>query len=142
MAFRAGTTTKIYIANAAGALQDLSPYADNLSGAQNTAMLEVSTFGTASKVYVPGLIDNGQLSMSGPLDAALWTHLTALETAQQSGGSAAAAFVIGWGGSVATYPRTAGSVYVTSTAVTSSNSGVLTYTASLQVSGAVTNGVF
>ena len=64
MAFRAGTTTKIYIANAAGALQDLSPYADNLSGAQNTAMLEVSTFGTASKVFVPGLID-GSVAFGG-----------------------------------------------------------------------------
>lgn len=142
MAFRAGTTTKIYLGNAANTLVDLSPYADNLSGQQSTAMLEVSAFGTAAKVFIPGLIDNGQLSMSGPLDATLWSQLTSLQAQQQGGGSAAAPFVIGWGGSVATYPRTAGSVYVTNTAITSTNAGVLVYTASLQISGAVTNGVF
>lgn len=141
MAFRAGTTTKIYLANAAAALQDLSGYADNLSGPQTVAQLEVSTFGTASKVFIPGLMDGDQITMSGPLDATVWTQLTALKAAQNAG-SAAAAYVIGWGGSVAAYPRTAGSVYVASITPSVGVGGRLEYTASLQISGAVTNGTF
>jgi hypothetical protein len=137
MAFRAGTTTKLYLGNAAGALQDLSAYADNLSGPQTTQMLKVTAFGQSDEVYIPGIAGGDKISFSGPLDATLHTQLQALRAA-----GSAAAFVIGWGGSVATYPRSAGSIFVDGITYNSTTGGRLEYNASCQITGAVTNGVF
>lgn len=141
MAFKAGTTSVVYLGNAAAALQNLSPYADNFSWPQSTDSLDVSAFGTAAKAMIPGLTDGDVISMSGPYDVALHTHLTALKAAQ-SAGSAAAAIIWGPGGSVASQARVAGSVYVTSYQLSSAVGGRVDYSASLQVTGAVTNGTF
>lgn len=141
MAFKAGTVSKFYLANAAAALQDLSPYIDNLSYPQSVEVLEVSTFGTAAKQFINGLTDGDTISFSGPYDVAVHTHLTALKAAQ-SAGSAAAAFIWGPGGSVASQARSAGSVYVTQYSVSAGVGGRVEYSASLQVTGAVTNGTF
>jgi hypothetical protein len=141
MAFRAGTTSAVYLANAAASLQNLSPYADNFSWPQSSTTLDVSAFGTAAKAMIVGLTDGDSISMSGPYDSVIHTHLTALKAAQ-SAGSAAAAIIWGPGGSVASQARVAGSVYVTSYQLSSGVGGRVEYTASLQVTGAVTNGTF
>jgi hypothetical protein len=141
MAFKAGTTSKVYLGNAAASLQDLSPYSDNFSWPQSTDTLDVSTFGTAAKAMIPGLTDGDTISMSGPYDVVIHTHLTALKAAQ-SAGSAAAAIIWGPGGSVASQARVAGSVWVASYQLSSGVGGRVEYSASLQVTGAVSNGTF
>ena len=141
MAFKAGTTSAFYLGNVAAALQNLSPFADNLSFPQTTDMLDVSAFGTNSKAFIPGLSDGDVITMSGPYDVTIHTHLTALR-AGQIAGSAAAAFVYGPGGSVAAQGRTAGSVFVQSYSTSTSVSGRVEYTASLQITGAVANSTF
>lgn len=137
MAFKAGTTTAFYLANAAQALQNLSPYADNLSLPQSVQQLEVSAFGTASKAFIPGLQDGDTLTMSGPYDVTIHTQLTAAKSAGSLLG-----FIYGPGGSVASQARLAGSVYVAQYTTNSTVGGRVEYSASLQVTGAISNGTF
>ena len=141
MAFKAGTASKVYLASNAAALVDLSPYADNFSWPQSTEALDVSAFGTNSKAFINGLSDGDTISMSGPYDVTLHTHLTALKAAQ-SAGSAAAGILYGPGGSVASQARVAGSVYVTSYQLSSGVGGRVEYSSSLQVTGAASNSTF
>lgn len=142
MAFRAGTTSAFYLANAAGALQDLSPYLDNISYPQTTAMLEVTGFGSNSKVFIPGLGDGDQVSISGAYDPTPVAQLGSLRRVQTVGGSAAAGFVWGPGGSVAGQIRIAGSVWVPTLNPAATVAGRVEYSATLQITGAVTNGTF
>ena len=137
MAFKAGTTSAFYLANAANSLQNLSAYADNLGLPQSTEQLDTTTFGNASKTFIPGLQDGDTLSMSGPYDVVIHTHLT---TAKNAG--SLLGFIFGPGGSVASQARTAGSVYVANYQVTTGVGGRVEYSASLQVAGALTNGTF
>lgn len=137
MAFKAGTTSAFYLANAANALQNLSAYADNLSLPQSTEQLDVSVFGSSSKAFIPGLQDGDTLTMSGPYDVVIHTQLTTAKSAGSLLG-----FIFGPGGSVAAQARSAGSVYVQNYSVSTSVNGRVEYSASLQVTGAVSNGTF
>lgn len=136
MAFRAGTTTALYVSNAAGALQNLSPYADTSNVNQSSEQLNVSAFGTAAKAFLNGQTD-GTFSIGGPLDATLHTTIGGLFSA-----GSAASWIYGPGGSVAGQVRMAGSVNVASYNISSDASGRVTYAASLQITGAVSSGSF
>ena len=137
MAFKAGTTTAFYLANTSNALQNLSGYSDNLSFPQSVQTLETSVFGTAAKTFITGLTDGDTISVSGPYDVTMYSHLTGLKTAGSLAG-----FIYGPGGSVASQARMAGSVYVSQVSVTSQVGGRVEYAASLQVTGAVSNSTF
>jgi len=141
MAFKAGTTTFVMLGNTAGALTNLSPYIDNFSHPQSVDVQEVSVFGTAAKAFINGLTDGDQISLSGPYDVAVYTHLTALKAAQ-SAGSGAAPFLWGPGGSVASQAKASGSCYVNQISFSSGVGGRVEYSASLQVTGAVANSTF
>jgi hypothetical protein len=135
MAFRAGTTSAFYAGTAA--LTNLSPYADNISAPQTTEQLDVTGFGSASKVFIPGLQDGDQISISGAYDVAVHSLITGAKAAGSLLG-----FVYGPGGSVASQARVAGSVYVAQYALNTTVGGRVEYSMSLQVSGAVTNSTF
>jgi hypothetical protein len=141
MAFKAGTATAFYLANAANALQNLSGYSDNLSLPQSTDQLDVSAFGTNAKAFIPGQSGGDTISMGGAYDVLIHTQLTAMQAAQAAG-TAGFGFIFGPGGSVASQARSAGSVYVAQYSVSSSVSGRVEYSASLQITGAVANGTF
>jgi hypothetical protein len=104
-------------------------------------MLDVSVLGTVPKGFITGLSDGDTISVSGPYDVTVHTLLTALK-AGQSAGSAAATFFYGPGGSVASQARTSGTVYVSQYSLNTSVAGRAEWSASLQVTGAVTNGTF
>jgi len=135
MAFKAGTTSAFYLGTAT--LTNVSPYADNLSLPQSTDQLEVSTFGSASKAFIPGLNDGDTISVSGPYDVVIHS----LVTGARSAGSLLG-YVFGPGGSVAAQARSAGSVYVQQYSTSTTVGGRVEYSLSLQVTGAVTNGTF
>jgi hypothetical protein len=141
MAFKAGTTAAVYLANAAGALQNLSGYSDNFSWPQTVQQLETSTFGTNAKTFIVGLSDGDTISMSGPYDVLIHTQLTAMKAAQTAG-TAGFGIIWGPGGSVASQARSAGTVFLASYQASSGVGGRAEYTASLQISGAVANGTF
>ena len=141
MAFKAGTASAFYLCNIAAAAQNLSPYIDNVSVPNTVQQLEVSAFGTAAKAFITGLTDGDTVTISGPYDVAVHTHLSNLK-AGQNAGSAAAGFFWGPGGSVASQARVGGSVFVASYTLSSTVGGRVEYSASLQVSGATTLGTF
>lgn len=136
MAFRAGTTSKLYVSTAAGVLTDVSPYADSTSTDLSSNQLDVSVFGAQAQAFLNGQT-NGNISISGPLDATMHTLVAGLYSAGSS-----AAFVYGPGGSVASQARLAGSLNVASYGISTSASGRVEYSATLQITGAVTAGTF
>lgn len=141
MSFKAGTSSAIYLSSKAGAVTNIGPYTDTASFPQSSAMLEVSVLGTAAKAFITGLTDGDQLTLSGPYDVTMTTLLYDLKAAQAVG-SAAAAYVWGPGGSVASQMRSAGSFLVQNVTTSTGVGGRAEWSASLQVSGAVTNGTF
>lgn len=135
MAFRAGTTSAFYLGTAT--LTNLQPYADTISAPQSTDQYEVSTFGTASKSFLPGLQDGDTITVSGPYDVTVHSLVTGAKSAGSLLG-----FLYGPGGSVATQARSAGSVYIAQYTASTSVGGRVEYSLSLQVTGAVSNGTF
>jgi len=134
MPFRAGTTTALYLGTAT--LTNASPYLDSTSLSQDTAMLDVTAFGTADSTFIPGL-NSAQISVSGPHDATIAGVLRGARAAGSLLG-----FVFGPGGSVAGNARSAGSVWVSNFTDNSAVGSRVDWSASLQVSGAVQNSTF
>ena len=80
MAFRSGTTAALYISTAAGSVSNVSSYADSTSAQQNVNQLDVSVFGTQAQAFLNGQ-SNGQISIGGPLDAAMHTIVSGIVSA-------------------------------------------------------------
>lgn len=136
MAFRAGTTSKLYITNAAASLTDVSAYADSTSSDLSANQLDVSVFGAQAQAFLNGQT-TGNISIGGPLDATMHTLVAGLYSAGST-----ASFIYGPGGSVASQARLAGSVNVSSYNVSTSASGRVEYSASLQITGAIAASTF
>ena len=144
MAASPGWKAHILLDNAGLTAQNLSTYADDFSFPQSTEMLEVTTFsaaGTSSKRFIPGLTGGDTVSMSGPLDSTLHTHVTNCMGSQQSNGSSFT-LVYSPAGSVAAAPKITAEVFVASYEPSSGVAGRGEFSASLQVDGAVTNSVW
>lgn len=137
MAFKAGTVSFFMLDNAAGALVNLSPYIDDTQVPQQTAMLDVSTFGTGAKAFIPGLTNGDTIALKGPYDVTVHTHMTAAKGSTDAGVSAS--WVWGPGGSVASQAKITGESFISNYQVSSGVGGRVEWTASLQISGAVTN---
>lgn len=140
MAFKAGYLGDFRLDNAAGTLTDIAPYIDSVSNGQTTDTLDVSALGTAFKSYIPGLSD-GNLSISGPYDVTVYTHLTAVKAALAAG-TASVSFQWGPGGSVSGQAKVTGECLLSDIQLSTSVSGRAEWSASLQITGAVTNGTF
>ena len=136
MAFRAGTTSKLYIATAAGAVTDVSPYADSTGVDMSANQLDVSVFGAQAQAFLNGQT-TGKVTLGGPLDVTLHTLLTGLYAAGST-----TSFIYGPGGSVASQARLAGSLNVESIGYSTSASGRVEFSASCQITGAITAGTF
>lgn len=136
MAFRAGTTSKLYISTAGGAVTDVSTYADSTSANMSANQLDVSVFGSQAQAFLNGQT-NGDISIGGPLDVTMHTLVAGLWSAGST-----ASFIYGPGGSVASQARLAGSLNVSSYGISTSASGRVEYSATLQITGAITAGTF
>jgi hypothetical protein len=138
MAFKPGHIGWFALDNTAGTLTNLSAYIDTVDVPQNVDMLDVSVLGTAAKGFIPGLTDGDTVTFSGPYDVTIHTHLTALKAAQAAG-STTATYTWGPGGSVASQAKLSAETWLASYQLSTSVSGRAEYSASIQVSGAVTN---
>lgn len=141
MAFRAGTTAFVTIDGVNGAGTNVSPYLDNVSWSQTTATNEVSVFGTAARAMIVGLTDGDTITMAGPYDKALYSILTGVKAAQ-SAGSSTCTITWGPGGSVVGEAKVSAETWVTEVGLSVGVGDRVNFTASLQVTGAVTNGVW
>jgi hypothetical protein len=141
MAFKAGYLGWFALDNVAGTLTNLQPYIDNVTVPQNVDMLDVSVLGTSAKGFIPGLTDGDQIGISGPYDVTVHTHLTAVKAAQAAG-SSTASYMWGPGGSVASQAKINGECWLASYQLSTGVTGRAEWSATLQVSGSVTNGTF
>lgn len=141
MAFRAGKDSWFALDNVATTLTVLSPYIDSIDWPQSVEQLDVSTIGTTPKAFIPGLTDGDTVSISGPYDVAVYTHLTALKAAH-SAGSTTSTVMYGPGGSIASQAKISAECYVMSFQPPSGVGGRVEWSATLQITGAVTNGTF
>lgn len=141
MAFKAGKDTYLGLDNAAGAVQNISAFADSAKLPIKVEMLDVSSFGSSVKRFIPALVDGGALDISGALDSTLHSQIAGMLSAQAAG-TAGFSMLYGPGGSVTGLVKQTAEVYVASYEVSSSVSGRSEFSASLQVDGAVTNGTW
>ena len=140
MAFKPGYLGDFRLDNAAGSLTDISSYIDNVSNTQSSETLDVSALGTAFKSYIVGVHD-GSFSISGPYDKTVWTHMTALRAAFTAG-TTSASFSWAPGGSVSGEAVMTGECILTDLTHSGAVGGRAEWSASLQISGAVTNTVY
>lgn len=134
---KAGHVAWFALDSAAGSLVNLQQYLDNTSLAQNINAVDVSALGTQAKAFVVGLSD-GQITISGPYAAGLHTHIGSC-LAAQAAGTASHSFLYGPGGSVASEAKISGECIVTGYTPSSQVGGRVEWTASLQVTGAISN---
>lgn len=137
MAFKPGYVAFFQLDSAAGSLVNLQQYLDDTGVTQDVNAVDVSAYGTQAKSFVVGL-SSGQVSIKGPYSAGLHTHIGSL-LAAQAAGTASHSFVWGPGGSVASEAKVSGECIATTYALTSAVGGRAEWTASLQVTGAITN---
>ena len=141
MAYKPGKDSWFGLDNAAGSVQNLSAYIDDTTVPQTVEMLEVTAFGTSAKTFINGLSDGDTISIKGPYDVTMHTHLTGLKAAQAAG-TASHSFVWGPGGSIASQAKVNGECLLASYELSSGVGGRVEIAATLQVTGAVTNGTF
>lgn len=141
MAFKAGKTAYIALDNVAGSPVDVSAYADSFDFPQPVDQLDTTTFGDSAKDMIPGLTDGGVVNVSGPLDVALGTFIASLKAAQAAG-STTSTVQFGPGGSVSGQIKVSAECYISAYNISVGVGGRVEYSASLQVTGAVTNGTW
>lgn len=140
MAFKAGTVSFFMLDSAAGALVNLSPYIDDTQVPQTTQMLDVSTFGTGAKAFIPGLTNGDTIALKGPYDITLHNHMTAAKGSSDA--AVSLSMLWGPGGSVSTQAKITSETFLANYQVGSGVGGRVEWTASLQITGAVTNSTF
>jgi hypothetical protein len=138
MAFKAGTVAYTLMDGVNAAGTNISRFVDNFAWPQTVQSLDVSAFGTAAKANIIGLTDGDVVTASGPYDATIYTHFTALKAAQ-SAGSSTSTITWGPGGSVASEAKVSAECWVTNVNLSAGVGGRVEYAASLQITGAVTN---
>jgi hypothetical protein len=136
MAFVAAKNTAFKLDNAAGTLTDISAYIDSVGGIANTTdMAETTTFGATSKTFQGTLRNGDTISISGKWDSALNTQMVAL-----LGLATSSTFEYHPAGTTAGLPKVSGECFVASYEVSSAVADLVTFSASLQITGAVTWG--
>lgn len=113
---------------------DISSYTDTVGGVSNTTdMLETTTFGAGSKTFIGGLRNGDTISISGKYDSALHTVIAAL-----LGSASTSAWVYGPAGTTTGNVKFTGNCLVSNYEIQAGVANVLTWSATLQISGAVT----
>lgn len=136
MAFVAAKNTVFKLDNAAGTLTDISSYVDSVSGIANTTdMAETTTFGSASKTFQGTLRNGDTISISGKWDATLNTQMVAL-----LGLATSSSFEYSPAGTTVSLPKFSGECFVSTYEISSAVADLVTFSASLQMTGAVTAG--
>lgn len=136
MPFVAARSSSFKLDNAAGTLTDISAYVDSVGGIANTTdMAETTTFGSVSKTFQGTLRNGDTISVSGKWDSTLNTQITAL-----LGLSTSSTFDYSPAGTTAGLPKVTGECFVSSYEVSSAVADLVTFSLSLQITGAVTWG--
>jgi len=141
MAFTPGKNAFILLDGVNGAGTNVSQYADNFSFPNPTDTYDVSTFGTNSKSFIVGLTGGGAPSLSGPLDTT-FASIIAGVSAAQAAGSSTSTLVYAAAGSAASLLKQSAEVWITDFTVSTGVGGRAEFSASMQITGAVTTGTW
>ena len=126
-----GKSTNFTLDDTAGSVRDLSNTLTSVDFPDSTETAETTAFGSSAKSYIVGLSD-ATISLSGIWDATVDGYF--------SGGSepSSRSFVYGPAGSTAGNVKYTGEAILTSYSISNPVGDVVTYSADLQVTGAVT----
>ena len=138
MAFRHGKSAVFKLDNSSATLTDISVYLDDVSLPRSIETAETTTFGVSggSKTYVTGLND-ATISLSGKYDATVDALLAGV-----LGQDAALNWNYGPEGSTTGRIKFTGLAILTKYDVKSPVGGVVTFSADLQCTGAITRTTF
>ena len=114
---------------------DLSAFLNDGSISNSVETAETTTFGATSKTFQGTLRNGDTISISGKWDSALNTQLVAL-----LGLATSSTFEYHPAGTTAGLPKVSGECFVASYEVSSAVADLVTFSASLQITGAVTWG--
>ena len=134
--FRHGKSTVFKVDNSSGTLTDISNTLTDVSFPQTVETAETTSFGSSAKTYIVGLSDS-TVSVSGNFDATVDAHLAGI-----LGQAATVSFEYGPEGSTAGQVKYTGEAILTSYEKSGAVGDVVTYSAELQVTGAVTRGTY
>ena len=130
--FTHGKSAAFKIDDSGGTLRDISNVLTDVSVSKTADVAEVSAFSNSSKAYVAGLKD-ATITISGSFDATVDGYLKAIVGASGS-------FEFFPIGNSSGLPKASGEAICTSYDRTPDVGGAVTFTASFQVSGDVTEG--
>ena len=131
--FTHGKSAVFKIDDSGGSLRDISNVLTDISISKTADVAEVSAFSNSSKAYVAGLKD-AVITISGSFDATVDGYLKAIV------GTAAGSFEFYPIGTTGGNPKASGDAICTSYDRTPDVGGAVSFTASFQVSGDVTEG--
>lgn len=143
MAFASGKIANFTLDNSAGTPVDLSAYLSNMDLDQLIAALETTTYLATggSKTFLSGLRD-GKVGISGYFDPTLDAHMNGVIAAHAAGTLATASVVVGPAGLTTGLPKYSFEAILTDYKCTSPVAGIVTWSATLQVTGAITRGAY
>ena len=141
MAYKAGTVAFLKLDSAAGALVDLSAYTDTHDFTTGRAMLDVTSFGTSAEVFISGVAQGQVFPIGGAYDAAVFGHFGSLLAAQDAG-TASHSILWGPGGSVSGQAKVTAESLVSDFKLSLGVKGRVEWSATLQITGAVTLSTF
>jgi hypothetical protein len=136
-AFIHSKLSKVKLDNAAGSLTDISDSCEECDMPEELELVETTTFGATSKTYIVGYAD-GKISISGPWNRTLHTHLAGLKTAFRDGTIASSSFEYGPEGVDVGDIKITCEVVMTSYQKGSSAKDPVKFSAEFQITGNVT----
>jgi hypothetical protein len=136
MAFGHGKSAVFKLDDSGATLRDLSSYVNEASMPREIETAETTTFGSSAKTYITGLTD-ATISISGLYDSVPDGYLAGVV-----GQAATLSFEYGPLGSTGGYVKYSGECILTSYEVSSPVGDVVTFSADLQVTGAITRGTW
>ena len=136
MAFSHGKNTVFKIDDSIGTLRDISTYLEDVDFPQPVETSETTTFGNTSKTFITG-VKSSTISISGNFDPVADGYLSGI-----LGMANTASFEYGPQGSTVGNIKYTGECICTAYNVKGAIGGAVKFTASFQVSGAVTRGTY
>jgi predicted secreted protein len=132
--FRHGKTAVFKIDDSGGTLRDISDACNSISFPREAEVLETTSFGSSDRIVG---FKNATISVEGSFDATYDGYLAGI-----LGQDATVSFEYGPEGSTSTRVKYTGEAILTSYETSAGVGDVVNFSASLQISGAVTRGTY
>lgn len=120
---------------------DISPYVTNVAVERDNDVHDTTTYGATGHTFIGGLT-NGKITVTGLWDKTATVGSYTVFHALAAAGSASTAFVYGPMGSTTGNVKITGNFVLASYSESAPVADLITFTASLQINGAVTDGVY